>query len=356
MQLNINHTYKFIFIDSAETGNPPPPEDGYYLILQELTYNELLAAGIKGYPESKFQEEKFYKLRNQENDRIIYVPESYMDGHPLMNVRRYPKLVLTFNLGLVNNPSVLDGLKDQIAGTVNNLDSAVFSLPWKFNYTVQGDHSSGTSTLTLFSTDNINPGDILDSSLTAIADGTEVSSVDSSTQITLNQATVDSIAGGTEIEIAARYTVSGDYSITDGDGNFVEIYEITLTDTTNIEEGDAVDDSISAVKTGTKVISVDHSTGVVTLNYHLKEDLADGTQLIIDNPTNEQPEFNIEDCSLMTFDYVWMTDDEARESVKQVEVLRPNPYEQLERYKAENARLRAQVKSLESLFNSLPTS
>lgn len=359
MQININRTYKFVFISDPPDGHPDAPTDGYYLVLQELTYNELLEAGIDTYPVSSYQNLDFYKLKNQSNNQIVYVPESYIAEFPEIDVQRYPKLVMTINLGLVNNPSVLDGLKEQIAGTINNLDCALFAIPWVFGdspneVTISGLQKAATGEndiqyLTVTDTSGLSEGMAADHSPNVVKLGTKVTEVVDGTTLKLNRQFY-----------VPSYVVTA-YATAPTD-------QLVLDSVEGISVDDYLDENVSGIDVDTWVSSIDSAAKTITLNKDITSDISpdtvikigidvfhDGDTLIIDNAENSQPEFGIDACSLMTFDYVWMSSDEAKTQVKEVQPLQPNPYKQISDLKTENSRLRAQVAALEELLGTLPS-
>jgi hypothetical protein len=77
---------------------------------------------------------------------------------------------------------------------------------------------------------------------------------------------------------ATEYTLDGD-ALAEGD-------ELVVTDATGITEGMAVNDAVTGIPLGTEVESVVGNT--VTLTKALTETVADGTTIIIDDPTNAQ--------------------------------------------------------------------
>lgn len=272
MQLFTDHVYKFIFVDSAPSGHPAVPDDGCYKLLQILTYNELLAAGITTYPKTSYADSAFYKIEHVNTAVIVYIPATYLDVHPVIEVHRYPKMMLALDLGVINNDAVLTNLETDIAGVINEYKYAAFLIGWEF---------------------------------------------------------------GAE---ATEYTTDGETA--------AETDVITVTDATGITEGMAVDNLINGISLGTTVVSIDGNN--VTISNNTTAIIPTATTITIDTPTNAQPEYTVDDCRLVAYDYQWLTEEEVIAGSIKVTPVLPGPHETMLSLKAQNASLRARVRNLEA--------
>jgi hypothetical protein len=122
MQIVPGSVYKFVFIESVPAGHPATPSDGTYKVIQEMTHDELRTnARIDTYPAATYADVVFYKIQSTDTSLIVYVPETYITGFPVVDVREYPKIVLTMNLGIVANPNILNSLQTEISSQFNSV-------------------------------------------------------------------------------------------------------------------------------------------------------------------------------------------------------------------------------------------
>ena len=129
MQIELGWTYSFKFIDDFVILN------GIYTAVKIYSYEEFVQEGNDlysllytrvGKSEIEFDKdaevyktEGIYKLRNPENlEDIIYIPESIIAEVPNFNIKKYSKLVLTYNIGVYPQ-------NEDISGLVNTIQDAI---------------------------------------------------------------------------------------------------------------------------------------------------------------------------------------------------------------------------------------
>jgi hypothetical protein len=205
MQLFTDKVYRFVFVSEAPSGDPSVPTDGCYKLLQILTYNELVSAGITTYSKTTYGELTFYKIENVTTKVVVYVPSSYIDVHPIIEVAEYPKIMLTLDLGVINNDTVLTNLESDIAGLINTYEYAAFKIGWEFGaepaeYTVNGEVAAESDVITVTDATGITEGMAVDNNITGIPLGTVVESIDGN-DVTISNSTTAIIADTTTIII-----------------------------------------------------------------------------------------------------------------------------------------------------------
>lgn len=125
MSVNVGWTYKFTFT------NDFVDLDGVYSVVKIYTYDELINDGIDlvdglytkvgktgddlELDVHLYRDEDIYKLVNPDNIEIVYyVPAPILANTPNPNIKKYPKLVIGINLGIYNDETELNYIKDTL--------------------------------------------------------------------------------------------------------------------------------------------------------------------------------------------------------------------------------------------------
>ena len=128
VNLTLGQIYRFSFVkDFEQLGYSNDPDSKYhsvycgvYRVDKILSYKDVLSSGIDVYnnlyapigvpktvydqDEPTFQNTMFYKLVDPRNeDIVIYIPLSFVDGVPDGSIARYDKLILGINLGVFSD-------------------------------------------------------------------------------------------------------------------------------------------------------------------------------------------------------------------------------------------------------------
>lgn len=128
VNLILGKIYRFTFVkDFEKLGYSRDPDSPYhdvycgvYRVDKILSYKDVLSSGIDVYnnlyapigvakdvynkDEPSFQNTMFYKLVDPRNeDIVIYIPLSFVDGVPDGSIARYDKLILGINLGVFSD-------------------------------------------------------------------------------------------------------------------------------------------------------------------------------------------------------------------------------------------------------------
>jgi hypothetical protein len=134
MQIAINTNYHFEFDDRFSILN------SIYFVERVLTYNDLVNEEIDLFEGlyaligmsqptyeselSRYINDVFYKLRDSNTHKVLWVPESIILGYPNPNVFEYSKVQLLTNLGTFDDPDTLLAIQNIIADTIKaNLGS-----------------------------------------------------------------------------------------------------------------------------------------------------------------------------------------------------------------------------------------
>jgi len=146
MSVDVGETYGFAFKDGFTA------LDGVYTITHALSWDSVLLEEVDLYellykPAGKSADdveididllavESFYRLESKENEgTVIYAPKGYIVGVPNPAVDRYPKLMVTLNLGVFKDPDVLAALNTGLEQYVKG----VFGVTTEAEVTVWGE-------------------------------------------------------------------------------------------------------------------------------------------------------------------------------------------------------------------------
>lgn len=168
------------------------------------------------------------------------------------------------------------------------------------NFTVAVNQTSGTNTLELTSMTGISIGDVVYGH-SSIPSDTSITDIDSDGMyITLSNDLTGDVNSGDEITV--NYTVrQGDYWVISEAGNLIQpsypypvdytvdgahssgVDVIKLTSVISLQPGDTMDDSHSAIPSGTEITAVNTDTREITLNNTTVDNLTDGETLPVFN-------------------------------------------------------------------------
>ncbi len=383
MHLIPGHTYKFIFDPGKvpEGEHPGVIASGPYRVLQIMTFQELISANVTGYTSNIYVHDKFLKLRDMVTNTIRYTTSRYLSTHPVVTVDKYPQIAMTIDIGTLSNPGVLAAIKEDIAGYISSLKYAPFVKGWDFTdpvttYVVTShDFAGNPDKLTVVSLAGGDPAtdllvkmkseveDVtypveywLDSVVDGVPINTKVTAVDTGTGIiTLSKnITVSLTAEEVAIDPTIYFTVSGTDAtkvITASDNlGLLNVMKLAMEADADLVY--AIDNRVTGVHDGTKVTSIDPDTGEIGVSRALLDDL-DEVTLRIHVPNNAQPRFTIDDFTMMAYDSVWLTEEEAGVEASRIAAVKPNIYEERMRLRRENAELRARVMTLEQALASV---
>jgi hypothetical protein len=147
MSVAIGNTYGFKFKTGFDSLN------GIYTITHGLSWDSLLLEEIDLFatlyePAGKLQGdldtdiadlslESFYRLVNVEDESIVYMPRSYINGIPVPDVFKYQRLMLSVDLGLYDDPDTLVTLRTSVAqvlegqlGTTTDVNVVIYGSKW----------------------------------------------------------------------------------------------------------------------------------------------------------------------------------------------------------------------------------
>lgn len=135
VNLTLGKIYRFSFVKDFEKLGYGRSEDspyhdvycGVYRVDKILSYKDVLSSGIDVYhnlyepanvpkemydiDEPSFQNTMFYKLVDPRNeDKVIYIPLSFVDGVPDGSIARYDKLILGINLGVFSDLGMISDM------------------------------------------------------------------------------------------------------------------------------------------------------------------------------------------------------------------------------------------------------
>lgn len=136
VNLALGKTYRFTFVKDFESLGYVRDENspyhsvycGLYRVDKILSYKDVISSGIDVYnnlyapigvgkdvyekDEPTFQNTMFYKLVDPRNeDTVVYVPLSFVEGTPDGSVARYDKIIMGINLGVFSD---LDMVSDMV--------------------------------------------------------------------------------------------------------------------------------------------------------------------------------------------------------------------------------------------------
>lgn len=119
MAITINMHYSFKFLDSFGFSSL----NGIYRVDRSIGYNDIINEEIDLYkflyskvdksPTDletdviKYVDDIFYKLSSMYDDSVIWIPYSLIGGYPNPNVKEYPRVMLTTDLGVFDEPATL---------------------------------------------------------------------------------------------------------------------------------------------------------------------------------------------------------------------------------------------------------
>lgn len=130
MLLNVDWTYRVMFIDLFTELN------GTYVVSQIYSYPEIVKEQIDinerlfealGIDQTQFESrldeiriQPIYKLTSLDyKDLVIYVPECLFKYVPDYNIKNYPKLVLTWQVGIFDDKDQLSAAEQQVTDMTN---------------------------------------------------------------------------------------------------------------------------------------------------------------------------------------------------------------------------------------------